>query len=340
MPVMKGWMWSGMAAAAALMLTGCANNAPGTDDSSLPAKEGTSNSGGAAPAKKFKIAVSIPTADHGWTAGVVDWANKTAKEISADADVQVFASESAADQAAKLDTIATQGFDGLVILSFDPAAVTPSVKKNRDSFKYVVSVDRGLTEPIADVWMRGDNVKFGTEAGNFMAEKLAGKGNILVLRGISGPVDNDRVKGFQDVMAKFPGIKVLDMQPADWDQAKANKTVQAMLIKHKNVDAIWAADDDMALGAEAALKEAGMDKVWIVGGGGSHVVVKRVMDGDPVFPATVTYSPMMIALSIKRCLEDLKAGKTSSGTQVDEVLPVDLVKPDNAKDHYFPDSVY
>ena len=333
---MKGWILAGLAASAALMMTGC--NPPATEE---PTGSGsTATTGGGTAVEKPKIAVVIPTATHGWTGGVVYWAEKTAKDMAGDADIQVFASESPDDQAKKLATIATQGFDGLVILSFDPAAVTPAVKANKSSFSYTVSVDRGLSEPIADVWMRGDNEKFGKEAATFMSEKLGGKGNILVLRGIAGQVDEDRVKGFKSVMDGQSGIKILDMQPADWNQAKAMTVMQNLLVKYKDVDAVWAADDDMALGAEKALKEAGMDKVWIVGGGGSKDVVKNVMDSQAMYPATVTYSPMMIKLAIMRCVEDLKAGKTGSGTQEDQVLPVELVTPTNAKDHFFPDSVY
>lgn len=328
---MKNWLIGGLAVLAMAMV-GCSAPAPGSDDSSLPPKDGET--------KKFTIAVSIPTATHGWTAGVVDWAEKTKAKYADEADITIYASEGVDDQAEKLGTMATKGYDGLVILSFDPAAVTPAVKANRDSFGYVVSVDRGLADPIADVWMRGDNLKFGSEAAKFMAEKLGGSGNILVLRGIAGPVDEDRVTGFQDVMKEFPNIKILAMQPAEWNQDKAFTVTQNMLLKYKDVDAIWAADDDMAMGALKAVEQAGLADVWLVGGGGSKVVVKRVMDGDARFPATVTYSPKMIELAIERCLADLKAGKKPTGTQMDEVLPVDLVLPANAKDHYFEDSVY
>jgi len=333
MDVMKTRLLSwGVAALAGLAMVGC--NPP------EPAAGGAGTTTPTASDKKVKIAVSIPTATHGWTAGVVYWANETAKELGGEAEITVVTSETASDQAKKLETIATQGYDALVILSFEPDVVTPIVKANRDSFGYIVSVDRGLTEPIADVWMRGDNKKFGSEAATFMAEKLGGKGSILVFRGIAGPVDDDRVAGFQDVMKGFPDIKILDMQHGDWSRDKSFSVAQNLLVKHAKVDAIWAADDDMALGVEKALQEAGRKGVWMVGGGGMKDVVKRVMDGDELFPATVTYSPKMIADAIKRCVADLKAGKKSGSAQVDEVLPVDLVKPDTAKDHYFPDAAY
>ncbi|MFM9874191.1 MAG: ABC transporter substrate-binding protein [Fimbriimonadaceae bacterium] len=336
---MKGSILAGLAATTAMMMVGCTPAPSGGTDGSLPPKpEGATATG--TGIEKPKIAVVIPTATHGWTGGVVYWAEKTAKDMAGDADIKVFASDSPDKQAADLANIATQGFDGLVILSFDPTAITPAVKTARDSFKYIVSVDRGLSEPLADVWLRGDNEKFGSEAATFMADKLGGKGKILVLRGMAGPVDEDRVKGFKSVMDGIKGVQILDMQPGKWSQDEAYKVTQNLLLKYKEVDAIWAADDDMAVGAAKALAEAGRTNVWLVGGGGSKDVIKKVMDGDAMFPATVTYSPKMIALGIERCVADLKAGKKSTGTQVDDVLPVELVKPDNARDHYFPESVY
>lgn len=308
-----------------------------------PEPQGTTGSTGTSTSNtnsKPKIAVSIPTATHGWTAGVVYWANQAAKDFADQADIEVVTSETASDQAKKLETIASQGYDSLVILSFEPDVVTPVVKANRNSFGYIVSVDRGLTDPIADVWLRGDNVEFGKVAAQFMAEKLGGKGNILVFRGIAGPVDDDRVKGFTEEIAKSPGIKILDMPHGDWNRDKSFSVAQNMLTKFPKIDAIWAADDDMAMGIQRALQEANRTNIWLVGGGGMKDVVDLVQKGDPMFPATVTYSPRMIYDGIKRAVEDLAAGKKPGGEQVNEIQPVELVTPKNAKDHYFPESTY
>ncbi|MDI9635124.1 ABC transporter substrate-binding protein [Kamptonema cortianum] len=300
-----------------------------------------SESGGSAEAKKPKIAISIPTATHGWTAGIVYWANEAAKEFASDADFTIVTAESGEDQGKKLETLAAQGFDGLVVLSFEPSLVTPVIKGNRDSFGYIVSVDRGLTEPIADVWLRGDNKEFGKKAAEFMASRMPNGGNILVFRGIASPIDNDRVEGFQGVMKNHPNIKILDMQHGNWDRDTAYKLAQNLLVKYPKVDAIWASDDDMALGIEKALKEAGRDKgMWMLGGAGMKDVVKRVMDGDSMFPGNVTYSPRMIYDAVQKCVEDLKAGKKPGSTQVDIVLPIEVITPDNAKDYYYPDAAY
>jgi ribose transport system substrate-binding protein len=109
------------------------------------------------------------------------------------------------------------------------------------------------------------------------------------------------------------------------------------------VTAIWASDDDMALGAEQALIEKGVEGVWILGGAGMKDIIKRVMNKDPMFPGDVTYPPSMIATGM-----ELAAGVLSGGKRQEKMrympqhlmIDVDLVTPENAAQYYFPTSVY
>ena len=92
------------------------------------------------------------------------------------------------------------------------------------------------------------------------------------------------------------------------------------------------------------MKEAGRTDVkWILGGAGMKDIVKRVMDGDPMFPADVTYPPSMIKDGIERAITDLKAGKSKRSApfkQEHVTINVELITKENAKTHYYPDSVY
>ena len=100
----------------------------------------------------------------------------------------------------------------------------------------------------------------------------------------------------------------------------------------------------MALGAETALKAAGrrQGKTWILGGGGMKDIVKRVMDKDPMYPGDITYPPSMIGFGIQTAAGILRAGKEKSLQYVPRHVMIDLqvITPDNAKDFYFPDSIY
>lgn len=329
----------GLIAAAALMVFGCGS---GESSSSSSAPEAP-KTGEATGAKKFKIGISIPAADHGWTAGVKYWAEDEMKKHP-EIEWVLQTAENPDKQIQQLDSMLTGKVDAVVILATESAPVTPKAKELHDAGVFIVNVDRGFTEPIADIFLAGDNKLFGKMSAEFMAKKLNGKGNVLVLEGIPCTVNTDRVDGAKEVWAKNPGIKILDSQPGLWNQQKAFEVMQTMLVKHKEVDAIWAQDDDMALGVEKALKEAGRDKnVWILGGAGMKDIVKRVMDGDPMFPADVTYPPSMIAQGITlavKTLTDTPKDQLKTRKPTNETVKIDLIEKANAKDFYFPDSIY
>ena len=120
--------------------------------------------------------------------------------------------------------------------------------------------------------------------------------------------------------------------------------MQTMLVKAPKIDAVWASDDDMALGAEQAIVEAGREKeMWILGGAGMKDIVARVMKKDPMFPADITYPPSMIATGIQLAvgvLEDGKREKIMQFMPQHLMIDVELILPDNAEKYYFPESVF
>ena len=319
------------------------------------------NGGGAATAnngspqgKRFKIGVSIPAADHGWTAGVNWWA-KQAKELYPNVDWVIDDAKSPDEQIADLQNMQSQGVDALVILCTESAPITPIAKKLHDAGIMIVNVDRGFTEPVADVFIEGDNKSFGRKSAEYVAERMGGTwdkdhttlsgahGNLVILRGISCTVDDDRFNAGMAVFRKNPKINIVSVQRGEWNRETADKAMQNILTANPKIDAIWAQDDDMALGAENALKAAGREgEVWMLGGAGMKDIVKRVMDGDKMFPADITYPPSMIAQGMAQAVSILQVGKDKALQFVPKhmMLDVDLITPDNAQKYYFPDSIY
>jgi ribose transport system substrate-binding protein len=177
-----------------------------------------------------------------------------------------------------------------------------------------------------------------------MVDKLGKKGNIVVLEGIPCTVNTDRVAAAKEVFAAYPDIKILDEQPANYNRQKGYEVMQNFLTKNPKIDAVWAQDDDIALGALKAIKEAGREKeMWIFPGAGMKDVVKMVMDKDPRIPADMTYPPSMIGAGIHLAVSSLRDGnrqKVGEFLPKHMVLDVDLITPENAKDYYYPDSVY
>jgi len=331
--MMKKWAILAMAAIAVGAISGCQTATEGK----------TGAAGGDAPTgKRFKVGVSIPAADHGWTAGVKYWADEAAK-LHPDIDWVIEDAKEPSEQVNDLENLQTQGVDALVILATESAPLTPAAKKLRDAGILIVNVDRGFTEPVADVFIEGDNEAFGRKSAEFMVEKLGGQGNIVILEGIPSTVNTDRVEAAKAVFAANPGIKIVAQDAGMWNREKAQNVMQNILVAQPKIDAIWASDDDMALGVETALKAAGRDKdIWILGGAGMKDIVKRVMDKDPLFPANITYPPSMIAVGMQNAAAMLRAGKDKSKQYMPRHLKIDveLITPDNAKDYYFPDSIY
>lgn len=297
----------------------------------------------APPAKKYKIGVSIPAADHGWTAGIGWWA-KRAMALHPEIEWTYATAANPEKQIADIETMMAKGVDGLVILATESAPLTPVAKAAHERGIYIVNVDRGFLEPVADVFLEGDNKAFGRKSAEFVAKRMNGKGNLVILSGIPSTVDTDRVQAAMEVFKRHPEIKILGQQPAMWNREKGLMVMQNFLTQHPKIDAVWAQDDDILLGAVQAIKEAGREKdLFILGGAGMKDVVKMVLDKDPLVPADITYPPSMIAAGIHTAASNLRDGKVK---EVGKFMPkhlmidVELVTPENAKDFYFPDSVY
>lgn len=300
----------------------------------------------AGAAEKIKVGVSVPSGDHGWTAGLLWWAKKAVKDIKAnDKDVTfyVVAASNGTKQVGDVEDLMVKGIDSLVILPHNPATLQKVVEEAYNSGIYTVVVDRELPKPAQHVFIAGDNPGLGRVGGEWMAKEMNGKGKMVVLEGMSIPINKQRVDAFNEVMKNYPEIKILDSQPADWSTQKALRLMENYLQKHSHLDAVWCQDDDMLKGVMKAIEEAGRTDIkTVLGGAGSKDIVKMIMDGNPLVRATVTYNPSMVASGIVFGVEGAR-GNTVGGlyhTPSRVILNADLVTKENAKDFYFPDSAY
>jgi len=288
------------------------------------------------------IGVSIPAATHGWTGGVNFHTQETIDRLEATYPQLDFVLATASDPAKQVsdieDMMATRDIDALVVLPFESEPLTPPVKRVADAGKWVTVIDRGLSEPgIEDLYVAGDNPGFGTVSGEFFVEMMPDGGNIVALRGIPTTIDNERVDGFTAAI-EGSGIEILGMEHGNWNRDDAFTVMQDFLSKYPDIDAVWASDDDMAIGVLAAMKEAGrMDDMWVLGGAGMKEMIKRVMDGDELVPVDVFYPPSMIATAM-----EVTALYYVSDVPVlgEYILGATLVTQENAELYYFPDAAF
>ncbi|WP_148294209.1 substrate-binding domain-containing protein [Azospirillum sp. B506] len=295
-------------------------------------------------ADTVKLGVSIPAATHGFTGGIVWWANQAKAELEKahpNLKITVKTASGAPEQANQLqDLVTVTKIDSLVIFPFESAALTQPVMQAKKKNVYVTVVDRGLTDPSAqDAYIAGDNTAFGRIPAEYIAKTYNGKANIVALRGIPTTLDNERWEAFTGVLKQYPDIKILDGKYANWNRDDAFKVTQDFLTRFKDIDVVWAADDDMAFGVLKAIEQAKRTDIKeVFGGAGSKTMVKTILDGsNPLIRADVSYSPKFIYDAIKMTAEARLKGDRLPATHI---IPSALITKENAKEFYFPDSPY
>ena len=295
-------------------------------------------------AEKVVLGVSIPAATHGFTGGIVFWANQAKKDLEKahpDLKVIVKTAANAGEQANQLqDLMAVSKINTLVVFPFESAALTKPVQAIHDKGVYVTVVDRGLTDPSAqDAYISGDNTAFGKIPAEYLAKAMNGKGDLVALRGIATTLDNERWDAFTSVMKNYPDIKILDARYGNWNRDDAFKVMQDYLTRFKHIDAVWAADDDMAVGVLKAIDQAKRTDIKIVfGGAGAKGMIKTLMDGkDPRIQANVSYSPKFMYDAIKLTADARLKGEKLPATYI---IPSVLITKQNAAEFYFPDSPF
>jgi ribose transport system substrate-binding protein len=301
-------------------------------------------SGALAQDKQVNLGVAIPAATHGFTGGIVWWANQAKKDLEKEhpgLKITVKTAAGAPEQANQLqDLLTVNKINTLVIFPFESASLTKPVAQVKGKGVYVTVVDRGLTDTSAqDAYVAGDNTAFGRLPAEYLVKRLNGKGNIVALRGIATTLDNERMDAFKAVLKNYPDIKLLDARYANWNRDDAFKVMQDYLTRFKQIDAVWAADDDMAVGVLKAIEQAKRTDIQeVFGGAGSKGMVKTILEGkNKLIQADVSYSPKFIYDAIKMTAEARLKGEALPATTI---IPSVLITKENAQQFYFKDSPF
>ena len=189
----------------------------------------------------------------------------------------------------------------IAVLAISPSGsreIVPAIVKAGAAGIPVVAVDTrvdvtalGKAGGRIATFIGSDNVDGGRIAGGFIVSRLAGKGRIAVLEGIPGHESGDsRLRGFRDVVAKHAGITIVSSQTANWERDQAFNVTQNMLQSNPGLQAIFACNDVMALGAVEAIAAAGLTgRVLVVGFDAQDDARAAVAEGR--MAATIAQSP-------------------------------------------------
>jgi ribose transport system substrate-binding protein len=265
----------------------------------------------------MKIGLSISTLNNPFFVTLKEGAEKAAKEEGVELIV-VDAQNDSAKQINDIEDLIQQDVDLILVNPTDSSAVTSAIESANSANIPVITVDRSADGGKVVTHIASDNVAGGKMAGEFIVEQLKNGGNIVELEGIPGSsAARERGEGFHQIIDKASNIKVVAKQAADFDRAKGLSVMENILQSHKDIQAVFAHNDEMALGALEALEARGMKDVIVVGFDATEDAVKAVKEGK--MAATVAQKPELIGENaVKTALKVLK------GEKVDKFIPVPL----------------
>ncbi|WP_192036740.1 ribose ABC transporter substrate-binding protein RbsB [Halomonas sp. YLGW01] len=224
----------------------------------------------------------------------------------------------AARELSNVEDALSRDIDLLLMNPTDSDAAVSSVRSANARNVPVITLDRSANGGRVASHIASDNVAGGTLAGGYIAERLGGEGQVVQLEGVPGAsATRDRGEGFMTAVEAAPGIELVASQPANFNRTEGLNVMENLLQAHPGIQAVFAQNDEMALGAQRALQAGGNDEVILVGFDGTDAGIQAVEDG--IMAATIAQRPALIgALGIKTADALLK------GEDVEANIPVPL----------------
>jgi len=232
-----------------------------------------------------------------------------------------------------IQSMLSQGVNALIISPLKSEGLDPALDAAKEKGVPIMTIDRLLTTKKACEdyigWVGSDFVEQGKRAAEAMNKATGGKAKAATLLGAAGVnVTTDRNKGYKDwIEANATGIEIVAEQAGDFDRQKGQTVTEQLLAANKDINAIYAHNDEMALGAVAALKAAGKQPgdVKIITIDGTKGAVQGLVDKwiSGVIESNPRFGPLAF-----QALEDFYGGKGVPATQI---ISDKEYTPENAK---------
>lgn len=265
---------------------------------------------------KESIALVISTLNNPFFVTMKDSAQKEADKLGYDL-VVLDSMDNPAKELANVQDLTVKGTRLMLINPTDSDAVGNAVLMANKANIPVVTLDRIANKGEVVSHVASDNRLGGKMAGDYIAEKVGNDAKVIQLEGIAGTsASRERGEGFKQAVDAHK-LNILASQPADFDRTKGLNVMQNLLTANPSVQAVFAQNDEMALGALRALQTAGRTDVLVVGFDGTNDGIKAVNRG--VLGATIAQRPDQIGI-----IGIQTADKILKGEKVDPTIPVEL----------------
>lgn len=302
----------------AMILSACGSGA--TAEAETPAGEkGEGN---------YVVGLSMNTQTNPFFVDVKDGVQKAADEKG----ITLYVTDAQNDpsiQMKDIENLITKNPDAIIIDPTDSDAIVAAVELCNDANIPVFTMDRESNGGVVISHIGYDAIKSGRIAGEYIAEQLGGKGKVVELQGIMGTnVAQDRSKGFNEIISEHDGIEIVATQVADFDRAKAMSVMENILQANPQIDALYAANDEMLLGALEAIEAAGRtDEIIKIGCDAIDDTLEVIKNGK--VEATIAEPPFFLGKAILNAAYDHLEGKT---IEKYVILDNKLVNKDNVDD--------
>jgi ribose transport system substrate-binding protein len=216
-----------------------------------------------------------------------------------------------------------RGVAALIIVPVDGVAITVVVALANESDVPVLTIERRAAAGRVLTHIASDNVAGGSIAGDFLARAISGRGRVVELEGEPGvSATQERSQGFHQALLTFPEVELLASAPANYDRGQARDAFARLLAEHRTIDAVFAHNDVMILGAiEAAQAARRENQIVFVGFDAIDEAVDAIEEGE--LRATVAQQPLeMGRLAVELAAAYLREGHTP---QPDTVVDLSLV---------------
>lgn len=214
---------------------------------------------------KITIGVSMLSMQNEFIVNISDEMQKRAQELGAELII-VDAERSPLKQIEQIESFIAQKVDVIILNPCEYEASSPAVSKALAANIPIVNVN-SATKIQPTAFVGSNDMESGRMAMKFIAEKLNGVGNVVMIQGLNGQAAQiQREQGAQEVLKEYPNLKLLAQQTAEWDRSKSMNLMQNWIQSYgTKINAVFAQNDEMGLGALKALQDAGMkDKVIVV----------------------------------------------------------------------------
>jgi ribose transport system substrate-binding protein len=270
-------------------------------------------------AAKDTVGLSVSTLNNPFFVTLRDGAKAAADKAGLDL-VVLDAQDKVDKQVADIEDLVQKKVRVILVNPTDSAAVVPAIQRANAAGVPVITVDRGAGGGKVAFHIASDNVAGGKLAGELVCKLTGGKGSVVELEGIPGSsAARDRGQGFNEALKACPGAKVVARQTANFDRAQGLSVMENVLQAQPKIDAVFAHNDEMALGALRAVKSS-KRPIKLVGFDATDDAVKAVNACE--LAATVAQQPAeMGRLSVEKAAAIIKGAKAPEKT---EFIPVAL----------------